>query len=371
MDEAYTWHPGAHRLASKWPIPVNLQPDELLSSWLVRAALSHGCDPLSLTSQIWPVWRVWTRDIDRGISRERLIPLSTLSGIPVEAFERAALSNIIPGISSKPLNPNQPWPWLLGLGTRNRKHRGGLQLCPICLSEDKKPYYRVQWRFAWHTCCIRHESYLYDQCPVCHAAIEPQRLTAPDRSPTICATCQMDLSKLSSTRAHKALLNFQQLADSVLLQRAVAVYAGKPVPVVEWFELVHYFSSLLRKVVKSQPKGLLNLLERFDVELSPDMAPSHGLALEYSSLDNRKALIAGAAKLLDVVPDTLFDEAAKMGIYSTAFQLDHTSTPGVLIPGLARLPLPPGRRAKRQTSVIKPRPKEEVIKMWQALLKKL
>lgn len=32
-----------------WALSVPLLPEESLSSWLVRAALRQGCDPLSLT----------------------------------------------------------------------------------------------------------------------------------------------------------------------------------------------------------------------------------------------------------------------------------------------------------------------------------
>lgn len=32
-----------------WFIPTDLKQDEALSSWLIRAALDSGCDPLSLT----------------------------------------------------------------------------------------------------------------------------------------------------------------------------------------------------------------------------------------------------------------------------------------------------------------------------------
>ena len=76
---------------ASWPINVALQEDESLSSWLSRAALENGCDPLVLTGNVWPKWRVWTTDIDRGMSEERLLTLEKASCINVQSFEAASL----------------------------------------------------------------------------------------------------------------------------------------------------------------------------------------------------------------------------------------------------------------------------------------
>lgn len=65
MDTPHTGHPGAICVRPIWTIPVDLQSDELLSSWLVRVALENGCDPLALTAALWPSRRAWSSDIDR------------------------------------------------------------------------------------------------------------------------------------------------------------------------------------------------------------------------------------------------------------------------------------------------------------------
>ncbi len=45
-----------HEVSLIWPVQISPLKDELLSSWLVRASLAHGCDPMSLTSAVWPTW---------------------------------------------------------------------------------------------------------------------------------------------------------------------------------------------------------------------------------------------------------------------------------------------------------------------------
>ena len=50
-------------------------PDELISSWLARAALHAGCDPLDLTACLWPGWRAWIRELDLGLPSDRAAQL--------------------------------------------------------------------------------------------------------------------------------------------------------------------------------------------------------------------------------------------------------------------------------------------------------
>ena len=58
----------------------------------------------------------------------------------------------------------------IGVFHRSR-HKFGLQICPLCLAEDKEPFYRKEWRLSWVTVCTRHNSLLLDRCPGCQAPI--------------------------------------------------------------------------------------------------------------------------------------------------------------------------------------------------------
>ncbi|MGL6052732.1 MAG: TniQ family protein, partial [Aeromonas salmonicida] len=105
-------------MSTRWAVPVSLLPDELFSSWLTRAALAQGCDPLVLTGELWPRWRVWASDPDRGLSEERLSTLAGSSGIDVLKFEMATLRPIASAITSVSLDHLPIWPWVLALGSR-------------------------------------------------------------------------------------------------------------------------------------------------------------------------------------------------------------------------------------------------------------
>ena len=78
-------------MTSQWAIRVPMLHDEIISSWLVRAALTQGCDPLVLTGDVWPKWRIWTQDADRFLDDERIEPLCAVSGITKETLRASTL----------------------------------------------------------------------------------------------------------------------------------------------------------------------------------------------------------------------------------------------------------------------------------------
>lgn len=93
-----------------WALSVPLLPEESLSSWLVRAAMRQGCDPLSLTGAIWPSWRVWTRDIDREIPLTKIRPLVNASGNAPDRFKKAGVRDDCEKVAGYSLPEAQAWP---------------------------------------------------------------------------------------------------------------------------------------------------------------------------------------------------------------------------------------------------------------------
>lgn len=240
-------------------------PDEILSSWLVRASLEQGCDPLVLTGDLWPKWRAWTFDMDRQLETGRLVPLSKVSGIPIEQLIAATLKPIISQIARDELHDQTSWPWLLSLGSRNRKRRMGIQYCPQCLANDRKPYFRIQWRLAWHTSCEHHNCALYDRCWYCGAPLEPHRLYAVDGHLAVCASCKSDLRLAPIQQSFSANANlFQQLADRAIHDGSAEAF-GVLLSMNEWFELADFFVSFIRRINRRQTR--YGSLDRF-IELT-------------------------------------------------------------------------------------------------------
>ena len=115
----------------KWPVPVYPLPDELLSSWLVRAAFALGCEPMSLTSALWPSWIAWKMDIDRSLADERMKILFESSGLPIDEITRMTLLHHLDGrffLHGKGL---VVLPWIITLGQKNLHHIMGVQLSSV------------------------------------------------------------------------------------------------------------------------------------------------------------------------------------------------------------------------------------------------
>lgn len=223
-------------MTQPWTIRVLLLPDELFSTWLVRAALAQGCDPMHLTSSLWPRWRAWTIDLDRGLKADRLAVLAARSGLEVSRLEAAMLHPVLAAIAPG-IKPEQAkWPWLLSQGSRNRRRRGGLQFCPSCLAEDATPYFRRAWRLAWHVGCPRHGRLLADHCGRCLAPVEPHRVCAVDVTLCRCSTCGHDLRDTTTVEACADALAFQVAADQVLASGR-GTWSASEVARVVWFEL--------------------------------------------------------------------------------------------------------------------------------------
>ncbi|WP_371873110.1 TniQ family protein [Geomonas silvestris] len=337
MATPYSWHPGSNDVVPRWAVPVQLLPDELLSSWLTRAALDHGCDPLVLTGSLWPKWRVWTLDFDRGGLQGKLGQLSFLSGVREEWLSAATLGPTIGELNQRPLQPNAVWPWILAVGARNRIRHGGLQFCPRCLAEDRIPYYRLHWRFAWHSGCQKHRVLLLDKCSTCRRPIEPHRLSAGDRDLAVCASCKSDLRDGHVAQTKARALAFQTLADQALCGVGVC-YGSDQLTAREWFNLCRFFLTLLRKSLRSRPLRLVELIATLGVDIEQLSTPATGLPLELLPAHERDSLLAATSQLLNLGPAVFLEAAIAVGLTKASLCDVKQSPPASIDHILSRLP---------------------------------
>lgn len=338
---------------------------------MARAALTQGCDPLTLTGYLWPQWRVWTQDADRSISDERLIPLSNLSGISVTAFQRAMLMPVASRISSTELDRMAIWPWVLTLGTRNTKRRSGLQYCPTCLMDDADPYYRLQWRFAWHTGCERHGASLLDRCWKCEAPLEPHRLKAGDMNVATCATCKADLRNAQVVSCSGDAFRFQQEADRSVLY-GQASFLGSTVSVTEWFRLADFFVSLARRSGHSYSTSLMELMKQIGNPAPLELPPIVGSGLELLRSYHRQQLLGSAWRFFVSTQAQLLGTLKTSGITRQGFCGETKHVPESLADLVNALPdKPKSRSLKFKARKPGPRPRHEVIRMMARLERKL
>lgn len=368
MGTTYSWHPRIDVVNSRWPRAQSLMADELLSSWLIRNAFAHGCSLMSLTGSLWPTWRCWTVDLDRGLTAEQIEPLVRLSGVSGADICSSSLHPIAqvlnPGLDTK----KGVWPWVLALGRRNRRSAGGLQICPICLSEQI-PYYRISSRLAWHTCCEKHLVRLIDCCPRCEAPLQPHLLEQGASDLGHCNRCNACLSReLDELGFAPGALAFQLAGDKALLgmQRDGAISISCEAS--EWFYRARFVSGVLRVGATNSSKTFAAFRRAFN--LGEIARPVSGLPIEMLPVAERMNLFSAVWKIMDAGESQL-----REAIRACAFSRRSIVVPAgeVTLSLQAMLDeLSPGMARKRGPIAIStPAPKSRVEKMWARLKRKV
>ena len=161
--------------------------------------MANGQKLHTFCSLAWPGKAVWNRDIDKSADIEVIKVLSVRTGTPSRRAGATTLA-AYEGTVFEKYNRYGPTPWIMPVGVYHRtRNRFGLQYCPRCLAEDRKPYYRRKWRLAFMVVCERHHAPLHDHCPRCGAAVNfhrnelgnPRKFAAT--SLTNCYACGFDL----------------------------------------------------------------------------------------------------------------------------------------------------------------------------------
>lgn len=358
-------------MSHQWAIKTSLLPDELFSSWLVRCALEQGCDPLVLTWNVWGKWRVFTIDIDRIYDKDLIKPFTDITGTHIEHVRQASLYPMARRIVGVTPPEKAIWSWILALGARGTKRNRGLQFCPACFAEDKIPYYRKQWRYAWHTICEKHQMVLLDHCDTCNAAIEPHRLIAEDRCVSVCASCKANLSCANAPSINNESLLFQSMADKVL-ESGVGEFQLQHVSPPDWFAIAEFFFKMLKRANRTKSTSLQSFLNHI-TNIEPYMfSIEYGSSVELLCTHERHQLLAHVYRLTVSTNERMTYAAEQSGITRQGFCERGQSVPKVLLSLYESLPDNPIRRTSsvnRKSHVSRPR--HEVMSMMAKLERKL
>lgn len=363
MEASYTWHPGARCLAPRWPLTPPILPDELFSSWLVRAARAHGCLPHTLTSVVWPGSRAWICDLDRVHPWTDREVLASVTGLSAQALLSSTLWPIVQLLHPNPLvKRTSNLPWILPLGCRSRSHAGGLLCCPLCIAEPL-PFYRQQYRLAWHTACPWHRVLLIDRCPRCYAALQPGRLRN-DQPLSCCHHCGHSLGSVAPEPAIESAMAFQAFVDAA--SQSATFYGRVPLSFSEWMYIARVMISFLKNIVRQPTTGSRHFCHVIGVDLSQLKLSSLGLPFEYATPAERAGVLSQAWVIMQAGPERFLELAVEAGLPANAISLSNSDTPEVLMQIVSALRQHPphklGRQGSRDT-----RTPLEVWRMWNRL----
>lgn len=372
MGTPFSWHQGSVPVSPRWALMPALLPDELISSWLLRAAMRFGCAPKALCQQIWPSWRFWTTDPDRGFDDERLTSLMEASGVSANALQSASLRGIAERVIRQPRPDKMTWAWILTLGTRGKTRQGGLQYCPRCLGEDETPYYRLHWRFAWHVGCQEHACALHDRCWQCAAPLEPHRLGPEDGDIATCGRCKADLRAAPYAGVIGGAMAFQRMADHAL-HSGHGMVLGEAAEAPDWFEVAHFITGLIRNAYRSMGHNALsNLIIEMSGQNPQNLPIEPGTNLERLSNQDRQWVLAIIDRFMTIPCDDLVQSLHQTGVSRQAFCPKHVPTPPLIAELASRLPVTPKHgKTTKSPRTPGPRPRHEVVRMMNRLMRKL
>ncbi|AYG61813.1 TniQ family protein [Rhizobium jaguaris] len=190
-------------VSNRWPVIVEPQPDELLSSWLHRLAFANGVAPRAFARVLGLAPGMWSASLDLRLPGDIARQLYANTGVSLDQLSAMTLSHALP----KQL--------LLPLRNSGRRDRSTwLQFCSQCLTENSQPYFQRRWRLASRIACALHGCRLRDRCPSCRS-----RIASFDQSQLVpqyrCAYCVYDLRRASVIAISPGAKWFDRCIDDV------------------------------------------------------------------------------------------------------------------------------------------------------------
>jgi len=311
-----------------WPIHPKPKRDELLSSWLVRIARAMGMLNHTFCDLAFGGKAIWNRDIDKSVDESTLRVLAEKTATPLAQVRSLTLS-AYEGWLYEHHNPNGNTRWILPLGIYHRVHRNyGLQYCPLCLCEDKEPYFRRRWRLAHITHCDKHQCLLVDRCSRCGYPVNFHRLEPSHEALPICPRCEGDLrdGPVIQQTHDLVALRAQKKFDHILYQGWVSIPTFGWVYSIQYFEVLHQLVRLMATGKRSQELRRIISKQSGMGIVEPEF-PKRNRDFEWLSTEDRVVIVALAYWLLGQWPERFVASCRKINLLSSALLRDMNFIP--------------------------------------------
>lgn len=215
------------------PIPFE---DELLSSWIVRMAYAHKTHPHTFVNQYlnYRPYAFFLAENDITLNTEMIKDIESKTYHKIDV--RSLMLTTYSGILQENIYPNNP--------TIFFTHQ---KYCPMCLREDKVPYFRKVWRTVFYNICNKHQCYLYEYCPACHDRLDISKMYDNQLPFTYCHRCGFEFKKGRKLPNHKkyiASLDYQNKIFKII-QDGYIQFGETPIYSFLFFEVFSKISKLI------------------------------------------------------------------------------------------------------------------------------
>jgi len=304
--------------------PLKLQPqkDELLSSWLIRLSLLHRTMPMTFTNLYLPETknRFWVADIDLQADPDILAALSRKCSIPVEMLRSMTLRSYEGYLFEEVHGNTGATPFVNHLRMRGRSNIfPGLRYCPLCLSEDEQPYFRKKWRLSFSVLCLQHHSYLLNCCPACGTPLTPY-LSCKGGRIDACYKCggRLLVGKALPTGKNDEMFKTIEWVYSVL-DNGFTVISDTPIHSHLYFRVLHQ----ILKLMMSKRYG-----QRLREGIGIDTLNVAGYkTYESVPVHDQARMLIKAVWLLNEWPQRFIDVCKRQQLFSSALLRDFEQEP--------------------------------------------
>ena len=238
--------------------------DELLSSWMSRTAIANLITISEILSDLG--FHPYKLDLDLNWNQELIELFVKKTGVSEEKLHEMSLIEVKNAIDNIYKKKNTALKvikrlWITSWQTQNKN---GLRYCPLCLQEDKVPYFRKEWRLNYITFCSTYNCFLENKCPVCKSPIALYRIKW-DSSLRNCYKCGADLSKtkvipiltsdtiLTNTKSFLMKAKWEDIFKVLSLAWFIACYCSlnnvvfNSHPLIKDKSLINFWNRVLKK----------------------------------------------------------------------------------------------------------------------------
>lgn len=346
-----------------------LYPNESISSWLIRAALDCGTEPITFTGFYWDTWRLWIYDLDRGFEPIALQIYEDIMALSLNQQVNLAnhsLYSVLKPINGENTHIKGQAKWVISRGSRNRSFRVGQSYCSCCLEET--PYLHNEWRLAWHFGCLKHQVLLESKCPCCGELYQPHLLSAEKGQLNYCHQCGEKLQVVAT------LLNEAEMATMKMLDKVFTTNLGeclgKRVDAQVYFAILRYFINLVRRAaIAKYTHAFARFVEQCSISQAEIYQTKTALAFEQLPVEERKNLLVNAVKILKLSNKDFIQAIKQSGITQKAFAFEYYPAELNILFKYA----PEGKSVSRKTITNKPKT-DSVLSLnrrWERLKRQL
>jgi len=210
--------------------------DELFSSWFARLAYAHHTHPQTFINLYFGLSNrgLFKNNIDISLNVTLLQQIQTMCNNKIDIF-KLTLKTYSGYLQEDDIN------------IPSNRFFSPIRYCPICLKEDKIPYFRKSWKLAFSSICLKHNCFLYTSCARCNRPLSILKMYKDKLPFGNCHKCGFELKKARKTGIRGRYLSARSSQQKILsvLNQGYAKFYNNTVYSFCFFDTVNQLAKII------------------------------------------------------------------------------------------------------------------------------